>query len=113
VAFIVIALGATGGGALQAAIVGAIGAFVVTVVLGAVVHKPLTFVPENFMKFVVGAMLTTFGIFWGAQGLLVEWPLSDLTLLLILAGVCATSFLALRMLALVAPQGARVAARNI
>ena len=65
------------------------------------------------MKFVVGAMLTTFGIFWGAEGLLVEWPLTDGTLLIILAGVALTSFVAVRMLALIAPQGARVAARNI
>jgi Ca2+/H+ antiporter, TMEM165/GDT1 family len=113
VAFIVIALGAQGGQALQAAIVGAAAAFVVTTVAGALLHKPLAFVPENFMKFVVGAMLTTFGIFWGAEGLLVEWPLADATLLVILAGVCLTSLVAVRMLALIAPQGARVAVRNI
>ena len=35
------------------------------------------------------------------------------TLLIILAGVCATSYFAVRMLALIAPQGARVAARHI
>jgi uncharacterized membrane protein len=113
VAFIVIALGAQGGAALQAAIAGALAAFVVVLIAGSLLHKPLAFVPENFMKFVVGAMLTTFGIFWGAEGLLVEWPLADLTLLYILAGVCLTSFVAVRMLALIAPQGARVAARNI
>ena len=67
----------------------------------------------NFMKFVVGCMLTTFGIFWGAEGLLVEWAASDATLLFILAGVILTSIVAVRMLALIAPQGARVAARNI
>ncbi len=113
VAFIVIALGAQGGQALQAAIFGAVAAFVVTMLAGAFLHKPLAFVPENFMKFVVGAMLTTFGIFWGAEGLLVEWPLADATLLVILAGVVLTSLVAVRMLALIAPQGARVAARNI
>ena len=113
VAFIVIALGAQGGTALQAAIAGAIAAFVVTLIAGAMLHKPLAFVPENFMKFVVGAMLTTFGIFWGAEGLLVEWPLADVTLLVILGGVCLVSLIALRLLALVAPQGAHVAVRNI
>ncbi|MBV9173328.1 MAG: hypothetical protein JOZ81_24960 [Chloroflexi bacterium] len=102
VAFIVIALGAQGGLALQAAVLGAVAAFVVTMFAGAVLHKPLSFVPENFMKFVVGAMLTTFGIFWGAEGLLVTWPFSDATLLLILAGVCLVSLIAVRMLALVA-----------
>src|SRR6266852_4932158 len=86
VAFIVIALGAQGGSALQAAVLGAVAAFVVTMVAGTLLHKPLAFVPENFMKFIVGAMLTTFGIFWGAEGFLVQWPFSDATLLLILAG---------------------------
>src|SRR3981081_576779 len=91
VAFIVIALGAQGGPALQAAVLGAAVALVVVLGLGAVVHRPLTIVPENFMKFVVGAMLTTFGIFWGAEGMEVVWPLDAGTLLIILAGVCATS----------------------
>jgi uncharacterized membrane protein len=113
VAFIVVALGMQGGPALQAAVVGAIAAFIVTMALGAVIHKPLSFIPENFMKFVVGAMLTTFGIFWGAEGMLVHWPLDAGALLFILAGVCLTSLVAVRMLALIAPQGARVAARNI
>ena len=101
------------GVALQAAIFGALAAFVVVVLAGSLLHKPLAFVPENFMKFVVGAMLTTFGIFWGAEGLLVDWAASDATLLFILAGVLLTSFVAVRMLAQIAPQGARVAARNI
>src|SRR6266568_465520 len=113
VAFIVIALGAQGGPALQAAVLGALAAFIVVLIAGSLLHKPLAFVPENFMKFVVGSMLTTFGIFWGAEGLLVEWPASDATLLFILAGVVLTSYVAVRMLAMIAPQGARVAARNI
>ena len=113
VAFIVIALGAQGGRSLQAAVFGALAAFVFVVVAGSLVHKPLSFVPENLMKFVVGAMLTTFGIFWGAEGLLVDWAGGDATLLIILAGVCIVSLIAVRILAMVAPQGARVAVRNI
>jgi uncharacterized membrane protein len=108
VAFIVIALGATGGSALQAAIAGALAAFVVVASAGALLHKPLAFVPENFMKFVVGCMLTTFGIFWGAEGLLVEWPGGDVMLLLILVGVVLASLIGLRMLtAMAASQRAR------
>src|SRR5438874_4097704 len=80
VAFIVIALGAQGGAALQAAVLGAVAAFFVTVLLGVLLHKPLTIVPENLMKFVVGAMLTSFGIFWGAEGMLVQWPLDVVSL---------------------------------
>jgi uncharacterized membrane protein len=113
VAFIVLALGAQGGAALQAAIFGAGAALLFVLGAGVVLHKPLAFVPENFMKFVVGAMLTTFGIFWGAEGMLVIWPLDAGSLLIILAGVCLISLVAIRMLAMIAPQGARVAARNI
>jgi uncharacterized membrane protein len=58
-------------------------------------------------------MLTTFGIFWGAEGLLVDWPFGDATLLLLLAGVGLVSLVAVRLLAVVAPQGARVAVRNL
>lgn len=113
VAFIVLALGAQGGPALQAAVLGAFAALIVTMVLGAFLHRPLTVVSENFMKFVVGAMLTTFGIFWGAEGMGVHWAFDASSLLLILAGVCLVSWLAVRMLGLIAPQGARVAAHNI
>jgi uncharacterized membrane protein len=81
---------------------GALAAFVVVVGAGALLHKPLSFVPENFMKFVVGAMLTTFGIFWGAEGLLVEWPGGDAMLPVILVGVLLTSYVGVRMLAAMA-----------
>ena len=37
-------------------------------VVGLLVHAPLSRVPENTMKFAVGVMLTTFGMFWGAEG---------------------------------------------
>ena len=39
--------------------------------------KPLRRVPENTMKFVVGVMLTSFGMFWGAEGAGARWPHSD------------------------------------
>ena len=91
VAFIVLALGAQGGAALQAAIAGALAAFVVVIIAGSLLHKPLAFVPENFMKWVVGAMLTTFGIFWGAEGAGAHWPGSDAALLGVLAFVVLLS----------------------
>src|SRR5256885_16843270 len=106
------ARGAEGGSALRGGIAGALAAFLGVLVAGSLLHKPLAFVPENFMKFVVGAMLTTFGIFWGPEGLLVEWPLPDATLLLILGGVCLASLVDGRMLALIAPQCGRVAVRS-
>jgi uncharacterized membrane protein len=113
VAFIVVALGAQGGTALQAAILGAVAAFVLTMAAGALLRRPLAFVPENWMKFVVGAMLTTFGIFWGAEGFGIAWPLGEATLLLLVTGICVVSLGSVRMLTSMLPSGARVAARNI
>lgn len=113
VAFIVIALGSRGPEALAASITGAVAAFVLTLVAGAMLRKPLSFVPENWMKFTVGTMLTTFGIYWGAEGFLVRWALGATSLLFLVAGVCLTSWVAVRMLASMLPRGARVAARNV
>jgi uncharacterized membrane protein len=46
------------------------------------------------MKFVVGIMLTSFGIFWGAEGADGNWPHGDAALLVI-APVVALYALAL------------------
>jgi uncharacterized membrane protein len=55
---------------------------------GAAVRAPLARVPENTLKFVVGIMLTAFGLFWGAEGAGAHWPGSD-TALLVLVPVVA------------------------
>jgi uncharacterized membrane protein len=44
-------------------------------------------VPENTLKFVVGVMLTSFGLFWGAEGVGARWPGSDAALLIIAPAV--------------------------
>lgn len=80
VAFIVIAVGA-GRGLLLEASAGAMAACVIVLVIGLLVHKPLSQVPENTLKFGVGVMLSAFGVFWAGEGMGVEWPFSDLTLL--------------------------------
>jgi uncharacterized membrane protein len=41
----------------------------------------LSRVPENTMKFAVGVMLTSFGIFWGSEGAGAQWPGGDAALL--------------------------------
>ena len=56
-----------------------------------VVHRPLTRVPENALKFAVGLMLVTFGTFWAGEGVGIDWPAEDVTILLILAGYLAVS----------------------
>src|SRR3954454_16598220 len=63
VAFIVITFGSTQG-RLDLAALGAGIALVLVATVGVIVHRPLSRVPENTMKFTVGVMLTTFGIFW-------------------------------------------------
>jgi uncharacterized membrane protein len=50
------------------------------------------------LKFVVGAMLTTFGIFWGAEGAGARWPGGDGALLGVLAFVLAVSLVAIPLL---------------
>ena len=54
---------------------------VLIAVAGAAVRAPLSRVPENTMKFVVGVMLTAYGAFWGAEGAHATWPGDDASLL--------------------------------
>lgn len=49
-------------------------------VVGAVVARQLSRVPENLIKSVVGVMLTSFGLFWVGEGSGVHWPGSDLAI---------------------------------
>src|SRR5204862_286160 len=66
--------------------------------VGVAVRAPLARVPENAMKFAVGVMLTTFGIFWSAEGAGVDWPGSDASLLGVLGFVVLSSVLLVRLL---------------
>ncbi|MBI3941463.1 MAG: hypothetical protein HY326_00490 [Chloroflexi bacterium] len=98
VAFIVVAFGGTQGGGIPLAATGAALAFVIVGLAGLVIHRPLSQVPENTMKFAVGLMLTTFGIFWGAEGAGVAWPGSDLAILGLLLFLVLVSLMAVRLL---------------
>ena len=66
--------------------------------VGLLLHRPLSGVPENTMKFAVGVMLTTFGIFWGAEGTGVEWPGGEVALLALVAFVLVLSLTLVRIL---------------
>lgn len=88
VVFIVLTF-ATNQGNLPLAVMGALAAVVIVVVVGAVVRGPLSRVPENTLKFVVGVMLASFGAFWGAEGAGAVWPGSDGALLAIAPAVAA------------------------
>jgi len=79
VVFIIIAIGA-GHGLLLPASAGALAACVLVLGLGAIIHRPLSRVPENTLKFGVGVMLSAFGVFWIGEGLGAAWPGADLAL---------------------------------
>ena len=113
VAFIVIAFGAGGGAALNAAILGALAAGLLVVILGAVLRHPLTMVPENWLKFGVGAMLSSFGVFWFTEGLGGVWPGDALSVLLILGAFLIGSRIAVSLLRRILPEGAEVAVKNV
>jgi len=91
VAFIVVTFGGTQRNVGLAAI-GAAAALVVVLSVGMVVHAPLSRVPENTLKFGVGVMLTSFGIFWSAEGAGIRWPGSDASLLGVIVFVLAVAF---------------------
>ena len=113
VAFIVIAFGAKGVAAMNAAIVGALAAGVIVVALASALRSPLTAVPENWMKFGVGAMLSSFGVFWFGEGIGAKWPGDALSIPIILAAFLVASWLSVRLLGSLVPEGARVQARNV
>ena len=62
-------------------------AVVLVAAAGFAIRAPLARVPENTMKFVVGIMLTSFGIFWGGEGAGAHWPGSDAALLVIIPAI--------------------------
>jgi uncharacterized membrane protein len=102
---------------IGAAVVGAAAAIIAVTLAGIAVKAPLTKVPENWMKFAVGVMLTSFGAFWGAEGAGVTWPGNDAALLVLvpvvaLAAAADILWLRSRKVATAAPaQESEVAAR--
>jgi uncharacterized membrane protein len=92
VIFIVFALGAAGQ-EWKAAGSGAALALLAVIGLGFALHKPLTRVPENSLKFAVGVLLTSFGLFWAVEGLGLTWPGEDWALPLLVL-ICLTAALA-------------------
>ncbi len=93
---------------IGAAVLGAAAAIIVVTIAGLAVRAPLTRVPENWMKFAVGIMLTSFGTFWGAEGAGAAWPGNDAALLVLvpviaLFGAACILWLRSRQVAAAAP----------
>jgi uncharacterized membrane protein len=76
VAFIVVTFGANQG-RVDLAVLGAVAAIVLVAGTGVAVRRPLARVPENTLKFAVGTLLTSFGMFWGVEGAGAHWPGGD------------------------------------
>ncbi|GMA66289.1 hypothetical protein NZD89_28950 (plasmid) [Alicyclobacillus fastidiosus] len=90
--FIVITFGLSAK-AMSSAIVGAFAAMIVVVILGVTLRTPLTKVPENTLKFIVGVMLTSFGAFWLGESFGVAWPQKDLSILYMVVTLLVISFI--------------------
>jgi uncharacterized membrane protein len=98
VAFIVVTFGAARENGIALAAAAATAALLVVVAVGAVVHAPLSRVPENTLKFTVGLLLTTFGTFWSAEGAGASWPGEDAALVLLFGFFAAASLALVRAL---------------
>jgi uncharacterized membrane protein len=95
VAFIVLTFGASQNNiGLASAAAGV--AVVVVVAAGVLVRGPLARVPENALKFAVGVLLGSFGMFWGAEGAGASWPGGDAALLVIVPGMALFSLAMVR-----------------
>jgi uncharacterized membrane protein len=105
VAFIVITFGSSsatntcnntcgiGSAAIGAAIAG-----ILVILAGTIIQAPLTKVPENTLKFIVGIMLTSFGTFWGGEGFGITWPFSDAFIPVLVALYLLASFILVMIL---------------
>lgn len=84
-------------------------AVVLVAIVGVIVAKQLSVVPENAMKTTVGVMLVSYGTFWVGEGLSVRWPGSD-AFLLALVGIFAAAVFVMIQLSRRAVSTAGVAA---
>ncbi len=103
VVLIVLSLGASSHHlGLAAAMAGA--AVVLVIGVGVAVARQLREVPENTLKFFVGVMLTSFGLFWVGEGAGLHWPGSDIAILVLIAGFGLLALGMTRWLRVVTPR---------
>ena len=86
VAFIVLTLGADQH-RIPLAAAGAMLAVITVAIAGAASRNPLARIPENALKFVVGVLLSGFGLFWSVEGAGGSWPAGEVAILIILPGL--------------------------
>jgi uncharacterized membrane protein len=105
VAFIVLTFGANQHRVPLASAAAAL-AILTVILAGVVARAPLARVPENKMKFAVGVMLSSFGMFWGAEGAGATWPGGDAALLAIVPGMLVAGVVMAWLLRRTAPPAA-------
>lgn len=105
VVFIVTAVGAGGAGLLIPTGIGAAAALLLAIALGIVLHRPLSVVPENALKFAVGVLLAAFGTFWVGEGIRLTWPGADWSLLWLALGYLLVAALAVPLCRRCTPAG--------
>ncbi len=91
VVFIVVTFGSSANNIPLAALGAGLAVLLVTIV-GLLLHRPLSRVPENVLKFSVALLLIAFGTFWSGEGIGVVWPGEDWVLVGLLIGYAAFSW---------------------
>jgi uncharacterized membrane protein len=91
VVIIVLTLGSTNHDVGLAALA-ALAAAVLITVIGILVARQLSGVPENAIKMTVGLMLVSFGTFWTGEGLGVHWPGGNAALPVLVGVYAAATF---------------------
>jgi len=94
VAIIVVTFAASSPQNYPWSLAGALAAIAVVTVAAFALHAPLTRVPENALKSVVGVMLVSLGTFWTGEGLHVRWWLGDTAIFVFIAAYAALAALA-------------------
>ncbi len=107
VVFIVVIFGSARG-ELGIGVTAALAALVFVALLGLVIHKPLSRIPENWMKLTVGLLLVTFGTYFGSEGVGILWPLGEWAILYLLVFYSLFSYFAIQMV-----RGSRAAMRGV
>ncbi len=99
VAFLVLAVAAGSPALVPPAALGALAAALLVTLAALILHRPLSRVPENTLKFSVGVIISAFGIFWTGEGLGIAWPGHDLALIGIAAALLAAGLAGVRLAA--------------
>jgi Ca2+/H+ antiporter, TMEM165/GDT1 family len=108
---IVIALGAVQDLLIPASL-GALAACLLVVAAGLILHRPLARVLENSLKFVVGILMSAFGLFWFGEGIGLQWPYADAAILGLMALLAVASWLGVTIARRLREAGRRVAMRG-